>query len=520
MSAAMKILWVFSSFDHGPPARRFAAFARRTRGAYEHVILSLDGVWDGDQLIPEGVRWRRLDHAPKKRGFVSISSLWAVRRTLSSERPDLVVTSNGGALEWLMVNRGPGAAPHLHMEDPIGAEEALDIADRNRNWARRRAFAGRGRVFLAPSEDVETAFTEQWGVAPEAVRRASPGATEALFELPPSVKGEGEAVVFGLAGPLLGARKPTRLLRLVATLRARGRDVRALVIGDGPAAASLRADAGKLGLDDAFELVQTAPSSRAGLEAMRQVDVFVQTLDVDRAGAALTDAMATARPIVGVASAFAIEAAARENRMFLRPGADESAIAAAAELLAIDPALRRAVGEANRARASAMFSEARLAARMAEIVRDLIGGPKPLMLPSPAEAATAPPAQPAAKAQATTPTQKPEAGKGPWAEAAARPWDEMRIADDLAIPPEPAAPPAPLTAPAPLSAKDETTAAGATGAASFPAEEEDDPYSLAAREKRRRPAALTREVLARTRGDKMGGASPAPVAARFRADAG
>jgi glycosyltransferase involved in cell wall biosynthesis len=64
---------------------------------------------------------------------------------------------------------------------------------------------------------------------------------------------------------------------------------------------------------------------------------------------------------------------ASENGPWLSAPGDEAGLAHSLHALATDPALRRRVGEANRAKARAEYDEARMIERYASLYRGLIG---------------------------------------------------------------------------------------------------------------------------------------------------
>ncbi len=498
MTAANKCLWVFSSFDESAAVARFAAVVRATRGRTEHQVISLDGEWSGEALSPASSGWSRLDLPVRRKGLVSISSLWAVRRALSEEKPDLVVTSNGGALEWLMVNRGPGSAPHIHMEDPVGPTAEIDISDRNRNWARRRAFPGRRRLFVTGSEAIEAAFAEHWGVPAGTVRRVGYGAPEALFDLPPAATQDGEPVVFGAVADGAASAGLYRLLDLVATLRERGRNARAVIFGAGAMSAELKASAERLGLGDGFVLRPLELADTSEVLPFDGIDVYAALAGTEADMRGVVNAMAAARPVLAANSDATASALCELNRMFMRAGDDASALAAAGELLCVDPSMRRSLGEANRARAATMFSEERMAARFESVMDEFLGAPAPLMLPAPDVSEPE-----IAEIQGATPARKspelhenPVAARTESAEFDASPSATARIA---------------LPAPVDIFEISEPELAPTDAKASPQSEHRvDEPVEPALEKpyRRRSAAELTREVLARTRGDLFRLGSP------------
>ncbi|MCI4663769.1 MAG: glycosyltransferase [Neomegalonema sp.] len=376
---AMKLLWIFSSFGLDAPARRFASIVGRLGDEYEHVIGSMSGDFEAQGLIPESVRWRRVDLPGAKRGGVSIKNMWNFRKVITAERPHLLVTSNWEAIEWLMVNRGPGAVPQVHFEDVFGRDEQLDDADAKRAWSRRRAFPGRNRAYVAPTREIEASYTSVWGAAKDQVRHIPLGVDLELFPARDAVSTH-EPLTLGAAGPLIRSRRFDRLIRLTATLGERGRNVDAVILGEGPEKEALIREAETAGVADRVRFVGAAPGCA---NIFSEMDLYVSTGEKQRDASGLLAAMASATPIVGLESDDVMETVAEPNRLFIRPRGDESGMAAAAELIISDFDLRSRMGQANRAKAEADFDLDKIADRFDSLFREVAGVSAFLALPAP-----------------------------------------------------------------------------------------------------------------------------------------
>ncbi|MBM3526290.1 MAG: hypothetical protein FJX57_25350, partial [Alphaproteobacteria bacterium] len=108
---AIRILHVLSTFKLGGPQARLIALIDALPDGYSHVIAAMDGATPAASLIGRTERVRIVD-APLKTG-----SPWARARSVATllrrERPDLVATSNWGAIEVAAVSRALGR-PVLH----------------------------------------------------------------------------------------------------------------------------------------------------------------------------------------------------------------------------------------------------------------------------------------------------------------------------------------------------------------------------------------------------------------------
>lgn len=396
--AARKILWIFSSFEVGASQRRFATLLSRLGRSvegddYEHAICVLDGEEGAQTLIEPGARFRMLrDGAgkPGGRGIagLALGRLWCSRRTLAAERPDLVVTAGLGAIEWLAVNRGPGAAPHLHFVDPVGPEEALEGGDGRGDWLRRRALAGRDRAYVAEGEECAELLTRRWGAKAESVHRMPWGVD--LETVRPTAS-NGEGVVFGSLSPLVAEKRHDRMLRILASLRERERDVSLRLVGQGPERRRLEIQAESLGVSPHVTFIdRDGLDPRIAAEETARMDVYADFSDVSRSPAAPVLALAAGLPFIGSNSGAAAELASKENALFLRPAKDESALAAAAELLVADAALRAGIGLANRERAEERHGLDAMIEAYEALIEQLCGPAGRLALPAPEEARSVP----------------------------------------------------------------------------------------------------------------------------------
>ena len=114
------LLHVFPTFAVGGAQMRFVQLANYFGRSYRHLIVSMNGKVDAFGLLSDDLDVRLLD-IPVEHGKTG-ANLKAFRRVLKDLRPDLLVTSNWGSIEWALANWG-GLSPHLHMEDGFGSDE-------------------------------------------------------------------------------------------------------------------------------------------------------------------------------------------------------------------------------------------------------------------------------------------------------------------------------------------------------------------------------------------------------------
>lgn len=375
----VNLLWVLPSFGPGPISERFAALAGALGGDYDHAVCALDGDFGAEADLGPSVQWRRIDPPARKARFFSLGNMWSLRKMLNAERPDLVVSANWGGVEWLMVNRGPGAIPHVHLEESLDVGETPEALDPKRAWTRRRAFPGRNRAFVAPSRMIERLLCGSWGASEEAVHYIPNGVDVGRFAAP-ARESRGRMTRIAHIGPLTRDQRIDRLIRTVAELKRRGRNVGLVLLGEGPEKSALMNEAERQGVERSVDFIG---EQRDVAPFLAQFDVYALSGDAQETPISLVQAMASGLPVVSTDVGDVAEMVAPSNKVFVRPADDESALVAATELLVSDRALRNAIGAENRERAATLFSFDAMVRRYDQLFREMTRKGMPLMLPAP-----------------------------------------------------------------------------------------------------------------------------------------
>jgi glycosyltransferase involved in cell wall biosynthesis len=337
------VLWVFPGFGVGGAQVRFAALANRLGPAWRHSVVSLNGETAcREKLDPAlAVAFPACGH---RAGHMVAAALHA-RGFLRAARPDAVVTSNWGAIEWAMGARLAGLR-HVHTEDGFGPEERATQIPR-RVLTRRLAL--RGSTVVVPSRTLLDLATTTWRLPARRLRLIANGIDLARFtDAPPMPPPPGEGPVIGTVAALRPEKNIARLLGAFARLRAT-RPARLVIVGDGPDRAALEGRAATLGIARDTLFAGHSTQSERWLAAM---DVFALSSDTEQMPLSLIEAMATALPAVSTDVGDVARMLAPANAPFVT-AADDAALAhALSRLLAADP---RAIGQANRAKARADY---------------------------------------------------------------------------------------------------------------------------------------------------------------------
>jgi glycosyltransferase involved in cell wall biosynthesis len=351
------LLHVYSTFAVGGPQVRFAALANRFGREFRHAIVAMDGNTACRERLDPGldvtfpeVEIRKGDTLGNRRRF---------RAVLAALRPDALVTSNWGSIEWAMANT-PTLVRHLHVEDGFGPEER-DRQQPRRVWTRRLLL--RRATVAVPSQVLFRLATEVWRLPRGHVHYVPNGIDLARFAVPRAVNA---VPVIGTVAALRPEKNLGRLLRAFAAVRMQ-RPCRLVIAGGGPERVALEALAAELGVaaDVSFPgHVADTPALYAGF------DVFALSSDTEQMPLSVLEAMAAGLPVAATDVGDVRAMLAPDNAAEV-VAQDEALLAAALAALLEDPARRALLGAANRARAEAAFDQEAMFAAWHALFRGL-----------------------------------------------------------------------------------------------------------------------------------------------------
>ncbi len=348
------LMHVFPTFAVGGAQVRFAALANRFGSRWRHAVVALDGNTEcRARLAPDlAVTFPAVltDKADP------LGNLRRIRRLLRKERPDVLVTSNWGSIEWAVANLLP-LARHIHTEDGFGPEER-SAQLRRRCWARRAAL--RRSTVVLPSRTLVGIAATQWKLGAARLRYIPNGVDLTRFACLPDHPA-GASPVIGIVAALRPEKNVARLLRAFHLAGAAGRLV---VVGAGAERAALEGLAAQLGLGNRVRFMGHVEDPG---QVYHSFDIFALSSVTEQMPLSILEAMATGLPVVATDVGDIRTMLAAENGPYV-VAQDDAAFAAGLRALLANPALRRQVGRANRAKAEADYDQEAMFAAYASLL--------------------------------------------------------------------------------------------------------------------------------------------------------
>ena len=358
MRLPRELLHVFPGFGTGGAQMRFADVANHWGLRYRHRIVALNGDQSGAARLDPG-----LDVTFCEAGVIKGDMTGNLRRicaALAAWRPDVLVTSNWGSMEWALAQAMPFARRvprHIHTEDGFGPEER-DRQLRRRVWTRRWAL--RRAQVVVPSRTLLGIARTIWRLDPGRLHPIANGVDLARF----ADRGEADVAPWGVSSdPVIGTvatlraeKNIGRLLQAVRLVHDRGLRARIVVVGDGPERAALEGEAAALGLQG--NVVFTGHLAEPA-NVYRHFDLFALSSDTEQMPLSVLEAMAARRAVVATDVGDVAHMLAPDNLPFVTPR-DPSLFAAALLTLLNDPARRAAIGAANQAKAARDYGQQRM----------------------------------------------------------------------------------------------------------------------------------------------------------------
>ena len=376
-SRPARILHLHSTFDLGGKEARAVRLMNHFGSAAQHTILTaVPDALGARAAIAPGIRAEFPNNAPSLAGKPNLARYRKFADYFANF--DLILSYNWGAMDGVMArtifNSITPLPPVIHHEDGFNEDEAVKLKAK-RNWFRMVALA-RTDALVVPSHTLEQIALNVWKQPESRVRRIPNGIDVAAYAkrpqkgaIPGFQRRDGEIVI----GTLAGLRAVKNLPRLVRAVAALDRPVRLVIVGEGPERGAIEAEAARLGLADRLLMpgFLKNPARYVGL-----FDIFALSSDSEQQPISVMEAMAAGLPVAAPMVGDVAHMVAPDNAILLGEPGSEAGLIDNLRRLADDPALRTALGNANRARAEAEFDERRMLDRYAALYGRAMGRPE------------------------------------------------------------------------------------------------------------------------------------------------
>ncbi len=375
-SALPKILHLHSTFDAGGKELRCVRLINAWEREADHAIVSSEpDKRSAAQLLSSKVRvsWPKF---PSLTGHPWPGRLKKLAAAMAGY--DLICTYNWGAIDAVMahtlfadVHKLP---PLVHHEDGFNEDEAGGL-----KWQRnlyRRIALGRTGALVVPSHVLEDIALGPWQQPRSRVRRIPNGIATRSFAaspkrdlLPGLIKHKDEFWI----GTLAGLRKVKQLDSLIRAMTLVPPDWQLVIAGEGPERAYLTDLAEELGLEDRVHMPGFVedPAKLIGL-----FDIFALSSRSEQQPISVIEAMAAGLPVVAPRVGDIGRMVASDNGPALVEPGDQQALTKMLDTIARDPAARKRMGQANRAKAREEFDERRMIDRYHALYWGLMNRPK------------------------------------------------------------------------------------------------------------------------------------------------
>jgi glycosyltransferase involved in cell wall biosynthesis len=204
-----------------------------------------------------------------------------------------------------------------------------------------------------------------------------------------------DVAIVGTVGRFDFQKAPLAWVRMASTVAASHPDTRFVMVGEGPLLEAARAEARRLGVDITF----TGFRSDAAVVASC-FDVFVLSSLYEGLGRALSEALASGRPVVAPAVNGVVDIVEPGATGLLAPPGDHEALARNVVWLLEHADAARRMGEVGRMRARALFAPAVMCRAIERAYSQLLGLPDVIVSPDARQAANRSPSYVAPKARA------------------------------------------------------------------------------------------------------------------------
>lgn len=349
----LRLLHVFPSFETGGAQVRTVALMNALGPSYHHSVLAMNGDFGAARRVDPTAAYQQINPFPKA-GTLATASRFA--RLFKQLRPDLLLTYNWGAIEAVMGNILAPVCPLVHVEDGFGADEAAVLKAR-RVWT-RRILLRRARCVAVPSRTLQRIALERYLLPQRMVRFIPNGIDTARFRpgsnagLRASLGFSPDDFVIGTVGRIRPEKDLAALVRRMSM--AAIPNARLIVVGDGPARASIESAAAEAGISRRciFTGEVADPAPYYGV-----FNLFAMTSITEQMPVGLLEAMSCGLPVLCTAAGDTASILEGSPEVQLLGRENEAGYVALIRGFMEDTERRARCGDWNRSRVAAKYSQ-------------------------------------------------------------------------------------------------------------------------------------------------------------------
>jgi glycosyltransferase involved in cell wall biosynthesis len=324
-----------------------------------------------DDVVLEGVE----THPLERLTGVHPGLLRRLTATVADFRPDVVQANGARTVKYAalckLMTRGRWALVYRNIGDP-----AAWVKGWRERLFYRRLVMPRIDAVVGVSEFTLAGVRERWGVrgpvirVPRAIDAEAYVARERADVVRAALGTPVAAPVVLWVGSLSAEKRPDRMLRVAATVRASSPELRVWIAGDGPLTETVAADAARAG---GWVSLLGARADVADL--MGAADVLVLTSDTEGTPGVVLEAGAARLPVVATRVGGVADCVIDGTTGVLADPDDEAGLAHAVAALLADEPLRRRMGEQAQSHVIRHFSLAAAAQAYVTLYRSVaLGG--------------------------------------------------------------------------------------------------------------------------------------------------
>jgi glycosyltransferase involved in cell wall biosynthesis len=348
MSDRGKILHAFSTFDFGGPQRRFAEYLKLSDSNFEHKIIAMDNNYKA-LAFTDGLS--APENAPDIPTGATCAATRVCRKHLKQVGPDLLVTYNWGATEWVLANKYFPICPMIHIQDGFGTDEQSAEISRRRKM---RSFAYKAcHKVVVPSRQLKRLAEKSWKISPKKLQLIPNGIDTEKFNLGPNetlISANNihpKNQVIGTVAGLRPEKNIGRLIEAFSIIEDSHDNCQLVIVGDGVGLPALKMLAERVCRKGS---VIFTGNLAAPEDIIPRFDIFALSSDTEQMPLSVIEAMAAAKPIVSTDVGDISHMVSSENQPYI---AGKEAATLADNLLGLlaAPAQIKAIGQANQTKA-------------------------------------------------------------------------------------------------------------------------------------------------------------------------